>query len=243
MYTMSVARQRDAVNTWSEDLLDDLEASISRERLGTYLTLAQGNREKALQLYTWNTTVSAAFYGPLQGLEVALRNAIHRQLTRLYGEAWYDNPVVGLDLGGLDRIATAKTKITRTGGTVTPSGLVAGLSFGFWVSLLGPGGRLDPAGRRANYEMTLWRPGLRRSFPHRTPLTRVQAYQPLNSLRKLRNRVAHHEPIFARPLLEDHQRILEVTGWISPGARMWIERNSPVPMQLAASDAAAGVHF
>ena len=52
MYTMSVARQRDAVNTWSEDLLDDLEASISRERLGTYLTLAQGNREKALQLYT-----------------------------------------------------------------------------------------------------------------------------------------------------------------------------------------------
>ena len=122
MYTMSVARQRDAVNTWSEDLLDDLEASISRERLGTYLTLAQGNREKALQLYTWNTTVSAAFYGPLQGLEVALRNAIHRQLTRLYGEAWYDNPVVGLDLGGLDRIATAKTKITRAGGDSDPVG-------------------------------------------------------------------------------------------------------------------------
>ena len=243
MYTMSVARQRDAVNTWSEDLLDDLEASISRERLGTYLTLAQGNREKALQLYTWNTTVSAAFYGPLQGLEVALRNAIHRQLTRLYGEAWYDNPVAGLDLGGLDRIATAKTKITRAGGTVTPSGLVAGLSFGFWVSLLGPGGRLDPAGRRANYEMTLWRPGLRRSFPHRTPLTRVQAYQPLNSLRKLRNRIAHHEPIFARPLLEDHQRILEVSGWISPGVRTWIERHSRVPLLLAASDVTAEVHF
>ena len=151
--------------------------------------------------------------------------------------------MAGLDLGGLDRIATAKTKITRAGGTVTPSGLVAGLSFGFWVSLLGPGGRLDPAGRRANYEMTLWRPGLRRSFPHRTPLTRVQAYQPLNSLRKLRNRIAHHEPIFARPLLEDHQRILEVSGWISPGVRTWIERHSRVPLLLAASDVTAEVHF
>ena len=39
-------------------------------------------------------------------------------------------------------------------------------------------------------------------------LTRKQAHQPLNALRKLRTRIAHHEPIFARPLLEDHQRIL-----------------------------------
>ena len=46
--------------------------------------------------------------------------------------------------------------------------------------------------------MTLWRPALRRVFPHRTPLTRIQAYQPLNALRKLRNRIAHHEPIFIK---------------------------------------------
>ena len=163
VYTTSVARQREAVNTWSwpEELLDDLEASFSRERLGTYLTVAQGDREQALKLYTRNTQLSAAFYGPLQGLEIALRNALHRELTRLYGEAWYDQPAAGLDLGALERIVTAKAKITRAGGTVPPSGLVAGFSFGFWVSLLGPGGRLDPAGRRANYEMTLWRPGLR----------------------------------------------------------------------------------
>ena len=98
-------------------------------------------------------------------------------------------------------------------------------------------------GRRANYEMTLWRPALRRAFPQRTPLTRIQAYQPLNALRKLRNRIAHHEQIFARPLLEDHERIVEVTGWISPGARTWIDRHSRVPLLLAASDDEAGVHF
>ena len=38
---------------------------------------------------------SAAFYGPLQGLEIALRNAIHQQLTRCYSAAWHDNPAVG----------------------------------------------------------------------------------------------------------------------------------------------------
>ena len=30
-----------------------------------------------------------------RGLEVALRNALHGQLTRCYGEAWYDNPEAG----------------------------------------------------------------------------------------------------------------------------------------------------
>ena len=228
---MTLARQGEVVNTWSwaDDLLDELEASFSPERLRTYLTAAEGDRKRALQLYTWNTKISAAFYGPLQGLEITLRNAIHQQLTRCYSAAWYDNPAVGLDLGGRGRIADAKTETAHSGHTATPGRLVAALSFGFWVSLLGSGGRMNPVGRRANYEMTLWRPALRRAFPHRTPLTRKQAHRPLNALRQLRNRIAHHEPIFARPLLEDHQRILEVTGWISPAAQAWIEHHSSVP--------------
>ena len=99
---MTLARQGEGVNTWfwTDDLLDELEASFSPERLRTYLTAAEGDRKRALQLYTWNTKISAAFYGPLQGLEITLRNAIHRQLTRCYSAAWYDNPAVGLDLGG-----------------------------------------------------------------------------------------------------------------------------------------------
>ena len=84
--------------------------------------------------------------------------------------------------------------------------------------------------------MTLWRPALRRAFPHRMPLTRKQAHRPLNAPRQLRNRIAHHEPIFARPLLEDHQRILEVAGWISPAAQSWIKHHSCVPMPPAAAE-------
>ena len=63
--------------------------------MGTYVAVAEGDPERAVELYAWNTVVSAAFYEPLQGLEVALRNAMHVQLARCYGEAWYDNPAAG----------------------------------------------------------------------------------------------------------------------------------------------------
>ena len=87
--------------SYSDEFLDALQASLSRERLGTYLDAAGGDQEGAIRLHVWNTAVSAAFYGPLQGLEVALRNAIHRRLSERYGEAWYDNPGAGLDRGAL----------------------------------------------------------------------------------------------------------------------------------------------
>ena len=96
---------------------------------------------------------------------MALRNAMHRQLERRYGPAWYDNPDTGLDAGCLRRIANAKTKLAQDGYTVDPPRMVSALSFGFWVSLLGPGGRIADSARSANYEMTLWRPAVARSVP------------------------------------------------------------------------------
>ena len=105
-------------------------------------TLLGGDREGAIRLYAWNTAVSAAFYGPLQGLEVALRNAMHRRLAERYGEAWYDNRDAGLDRGAMQRVASARTELARDAYGDDPPRIVAALSFGFWVSLLGPGGRI-----------------------------------------------------------------------------------------------------
>ncbi len=240
---MTIALNEGGVKLFSytEDILNDLEVSLSPGRMNTYLNAVGGDREKAFHLYAWNTATGAAFYGPLQGLEVALRNAIHRQLTVCYGATWYDNPAAGLDARCLERIANARQELVRAGHAAGPSRIVAALSFGFWISLLGPGGRLDLAGRRADYEKTLWRPALRRAFPHRTSLTRKQARRPLDGLRTLRNRIAHHEPIFARHLSQDHQCILDVTGWISPRVRTWIESHSRVPALL--SNYAADIYF
>ena len=95
------------------------------------------------------------------------------------------------------------------------------------------GRRRKPSGEhgcRAGWYPAAGGPQLRRAFPHRAKLTRAAAHQALDPLRKLRNQLAHHKPILARRLDEDHARILEVAGWISPAARAWIERSSRVPL-------------
>ena len=218
--------------SWTNGTLDALEAALSRERLRTYFDAARGDQEKALRLHAWNTAVSAGLYGPLQGLEVILRNAMHRRLADVYGPAWYDDPSPGLDKGAVDRVARARSELARAGRGDNAPSIVAALSFGFWVSLTGAGGRLS-TGLKANYEMTLWRPVLRQAFPHCKILTRKQVHEPLNGLRVLRNRIAHHEPIFARDLTADHQCILDLAGWISPETAAWIGHHSRVPDLLA----------
>ena len=223
--------------SYTNEILDELETSLSPERLRTYLQAARGNRQEAIRLHVRNTALSAAFYGPLQGLEVALRNALHKQLVTRYGPSWYDNLEAGLDRGALERVRAARSELGRGRHGDSSSPMVATLSFGFWISLLGPGGR-TAAGRKANYEMTLWRPSLRAAFAHRATLTRRQVHRPLNDLRTLRNRIAHHEPILGRNLAEDHDRILEVCGWISPATRAWIEHHSEV---VAVIEAETGV--
>ena len=196
------------------------------------------DREEAVRLHVWNTAVSAAFYGPLQVLEVALRNAMNRRLGGRYGAAWYDNDCAGLNNGALDWIRSAKAELQQDGHGNDPHQVVAALSFGFWVSLLGRGGP-GPT--------TRGRSGARRCAtpsPHRrNRLIRRQAHRPLNALRTLRNRIAHHEPIFLRNLAEDHERILEVAGWISPVTRAWIEHHSRVPVALETARDDSDIRF
>ena len=212
------------------DRMHELIAAFSPERMGTCLEAVAGDQDKAALLHVWNAKVGAAFYGPLQAVEVTLRNAMHRELSRCYGRLWCDDPGAGLDRRCASQVRTHLTKLGRRG---DPSRLMAALPFGFRVSLLGPGGRLGREARhKANYEMTLWRPALRLAFPHAAPLTRKAAHAPLDRLRTLRNRIAHHEPIFRRRLADDYRSILEVAGWTSPPVRAWIECHSRLPALL-----------
>jgi hypothetical protein len=180
-----------------------------------------------LRLYIWNTRISAALYGPLQALEILIRNAFHRELAAVYSLTWYDNPQVPLTPAAAARIAAAKDTLRRAGRPLDPGRIIAELSFGFWERLLSRG----PRGPR-NYEMALWRPALHRAFPNaRRP--RAGIHRPLPGLRDLRNRIAHHEPIFSRDLTTDYQTILEVIGWMCADTQVWVIHHSDVPAVLA----------
>ena len=204
-----------------------LENVFSRERMQTYLDAADGNRAVALQHYTRNVQLGAAFHGPLQALEITLRNAIHDQLAAHYGSHWYMDPAPGLDNHARNAI---DGQLKHGGSALTPGPFVASMSLGFWVRLLGRGSYVNGGGK-ADYERTLWRPALFKAFPGRQRRT-VQ--QRLNRLRQLRNRIAHHEPVFDRNLTEDYALLLETVGWISADVRAWIEAHSTLPDALQA---------
>ncbi|MDF2096524.1 hypothetical protein [Aquibaculum arenosum] len=173
----------------------------------------------AIKLYVHNTILSEGFYTPLQGLEIALRNALHAQFSNRFGADWYDAAIKDIRHPQTTMIARAKTTLRRDRKPITPSGMVAELSFGFWVGLLGP-----------DYEVPLWRRCCRHAFPYR-PLhhERKQVLGALNSVRRLRNRVAHHEPILHRNLETDHQTIINAASWICPHTAEWIRAHSRLP--------------
>ena len=106
--------------------LRELRACISPERFGTYLELAEGDRRRAIQMYLRNTALGGALHGPLQALEVTLRNAVHRTLAASCGEFWFDSSLL---LRATEQVSVrrANQKLRKQR---TPGRVVAELNFG-----------------------------------------------------------------------------------------------------------------
>jgi hypothetical protein len=208
----------------------NIESHLTRDRLTQYLSETANDCARAIQLYCWNTAVGSAFYGPLQALEVGFRNGLHRELSVAYGTLWYDDATLtGLDPSGriAAQVAEAKVKLTQTRRPLDPPHMVAQLSFGFWITLLG---------RR--FEHSLWLRALRLAFPNHLRETgqnpnRAVVSKRLHHLLVFRNRIAHHEPTFKRALSADYASILSVCTWMYDDLVAWIELNSQVKSVLA----------
>lgn len=187
---------------------DGIVRALSEPRFAPYLTAACGDTDAALELYWWNVEVSSAFHPPLHCLEVGLRNALHEQLRSLFDRAdWW--AIAQLNGAGRRIVVDVVGKLgRRTRRTPAADDVVAELSFGFWVSLLS-------RGSGAAYDRRLWVPALHLAFPfYRGPRQRL--HDRLYSVVLLRNRIMHHEPIHHRDLRADHDKILELIGYVAP---------------------------
>ncbi|MCK5385267.1 MAG: Abi family protein [Alphaproteobacteria bacterium] len=197
---------------YTTDIINNLEKSLSCDRLNTYTQETNHNKENALNLYLWNSETSAAFYPPLQCLEIALRNSIHYELSQIYSaQDWYDH--IQLNNIGQRKIDIAKNTIRQRRSAIDPPHMVAELSFGFWLSLL-----------NRRYHQKLWISGLHKAFPH-AHMKRSKILYTLNHLRILRNRIAHHEPIFKRHLEQDYTSIITSIGWICHDTARWTKHH------------------
>lgn len=212
--------------------LTGLEAIISPPRFGRYLARYGGNRTYAARLYGWNLSISSAFWEPICVLEVAVRNALHDQLViGRKRDDWWNDPVLNLCNNERDAISSAiGTLISRGNATPSSDQVVAATSFGLWVGLTGEGVVRDTTLR---YETTLWQPRLVKAFPKADGKRRKYIHAELNKIRVLRNRIAHHEPIYNSPLPALYDSILEVAGMVNPDAETFIRDSSRVAAVLA----------
>ncbi len=175
----------------------------------------------AEELYRWNLQVSEAFLPALSCLEIALRNAVHDQLTAKYHRPdwWAVAPLNGHDA---DKVQSVARDIqSRRRGIPAPDDIVAELSFGFWVSLLS-----------RQYDRSLWHSSLHLAFPGYRG-DRHSLHDKLDSVRRFRNRIMHHEPVHHRHLAADHVKIYTLLGYIEPEAAAWLGRFDRVPEVLA----------
>lgn len=202
---------------------------MSPERLARYVVSAGGNKEAALRLYQRNTQLSEALYGPLQGIEILVRNAFNTQLCKTFGDRWFEElPTLGVfkadDDGSVPnttlKLNDAMAFLEKRGKPVTAGRMVAELSFGFWVSV---------CARR--YMTDLWLPCLSRPFKG-LKLSRADVHLRLDDIRNLRNRVAHHECIVNRDLKSDYDKIMEASKWFCGATTQWIDSGSTFLQRL-----------
>lgn len=228
-----------------------IEQAISTPRLGTYRSQASSD-DHAWALYRWNIELAAGVAPLAADLEVALRNTIHDRLTHHFDRAdwWAANTLLLDDVTAemlTDVVRKHQKKIAK--GTVGPGKVVADTTLGVWVHLLGRGGH-SALGRAIDYETKLWRPTLRfgfstgtltRSGRERRP-TRADVYNRAALFQRLRNRVAHHEPILngvqtpgsntSVSLSEVWDQSLELLGWMSPDLASLHRNHSSMPELL-----------
>jgi hypothetical protein len=169
----------------SDDQLSLIVSTIGQERLSTYLASTTSLRD-ALQLYQTNGRLAKHVHEVMGGFEIALRNRISASIASHYArEDWYRCRAFVQHLNAERRknIREIRARLKSQKQDERSGRIIAGLSLHFWISL-----------HENKYRDSLWTPHLHRIWPKGENLKKV--HKDLLKARDLRNRIAHHEPIF-----------------------------------------------
>lgn len=209
----------------TEEAVQAIKRALTHSRMSTYEKVFEGNpdRRLALELYAWNALVSAAFLAPLHLCEVVVRNAVADALEAQYGERWpwspgFERSLPDPAIGYSQRKDLFNARRNQqTTGKVIPE-----LKFAFWQKLF----------TRRNDER-LWNRYLPVIFPYGDSSLGINQqrqfiYDELERVRKLRNRIAHHEPIFSRDLYVDYQVINQLIRLRCPITAEWMAQHQQV---------------
>jgi hypothetical protein len=198
---------------------------LSGPRLGTFVGLTRsGSNSDAIELHQATMSMGIALMAVISLIEVALRNSACRELDVAFGApGWLRQPPPNFKWAALEKHAVLKAEKQaqrsmyskmpgaqkqaldlvafpngvpngikhrklaekRQATIAVPDGqVVSQLTFHFWKRLFS-----------TDYEQKLWRRALKRVFPNKS-ITRAQVATELEILYEIRNRLAHHEPVY-----------------------------------------------
>lgn len=205
-----------------------IKNSLSNIRLRQYLKATDNNSE-ALELYLWNSTISAALLPALSLCEVTLRNTIDFALTNIYGRRWAYNKAFHISLPNTKKGFNSRREIEELSKKHknAPDQIIAETKFIFWQSLL-----------TKRHDERIWNTQLNLCFPNMNltiPVSerRAKIYQTIERVRRLRNRIAHHEPIFYLDTRAKYEMICQMIGLRCKTTENWIRNHKKQYQWLA----------
>jgi hypothetical protein len=185
--------------------------------MSTYLGATSSDLEHALELYAWNAQVSAALMLPAHFAEVAVRNVVDEALTDVYGAKWPWDPAFELSVPAPGRGYNPRGDLMSTRREHTTTGkVIADLKFVFWEKMF-----------TARHDVRVWNSRILTLIPNAPAgLTakelRLRVMTDLEAIRRLRNRLAHHEPIFSRDIGQDLGVMLDLVEMRCAHTVAWV---------------------
>lgn len=209
---------------FSPQELSCIPATLSKPRFDTYLTACDQDIAAALHLYHWNAEISAALLFPLHIFEICFRNPAANVIESCYNPSWPNSNAFGLSLPDAPKPYFSPRREIRRAARRNPTTgkVIADLKFAFWVSMY-----------TSRHQGRLWAPYIAREYPNlpaemTLDTARRKIHDTADGLRELRNRIAHHEPIFRRDLVSDYKSILEIVTYRCAVTAGWMSRSQQV---------------
>lgn len=203
---------------------NDFEELFSAHRMQKYLSACNNDTRRTMTLYRHNLKLSQEMFTIVSCFEVVLRNCIDKQMVSLQGDDWLRDAILPNGALYYDHRVENTRKIIEKAynglmreGTYSHSKLLAEMEFGVWKYMF------------SNATYALMGQQLLRVFPNKPKSSRQHRYdntyifQELDYINKLRNRIAHHEPIcFSHPhatidttyVLNQYARMMKLFCWM-----------------------------
>ncbi len=212
---------------------EDFEKIISKPRIYRYNNACDSDKNKTVQLYMANLRLSQQLFGIISLFEVALRNAIDSHYQNRFGKNWLQNQC---NISGFLQVKGCETSrrkvldvIFKLGSNYTHDKTLSDMNFGFWKYLFGSK-EFSAAGNT-----------LLVVFPNRpSGQNHTNIFKELDKINKLRNRIAHHEPICFQGYListketeEAYHIILTFFHWLNIDAHFLLSEIDFVNVELS----------